>query len=177
MKIDACFQLGYITGTHGLSGDLHILLDTDQPENYHDLESVFILQKGEEALVPFFISKLKIKEDKAIARFEEVNSKDLAKQLVGSSVYLPLDQLPKLEGDSFYYHELLDWKVIDQKKGEIGIVQGVNVQSPQPLLILAYQNKEILVPFSDDIIIGINRDEKQISVELPDGLLEVYLEP
>ena len=81
------------------------------------------------------------------------------------------------EDDGFYYHELIDWKVTDQKQGEIGIVRGVNMQSPQPLLILDYQNKEVLVPFIDGIIISVNRDQKEIIVALPDGLLEVYLEP
>ena len=177
MKIDACFLLGYLTGTHGLSGDLHVVLDTDRPESYKDLESVYVLQKGTNALVPFFISKLNIKGDKATIRFDEVDTRDRAKSMVGGQLFLPLDQLPPLEGEGFYYHELIDWKVRDQQQGDIGIVKALNEQSPQPLLVLDFHGKEILVPFSDGIIVAVHKTPKEIIVNLPEGLLEIFLEP
>ena len=176
MKIDACFLLGYITGTHGLSGDLHAVLDTDRPESYKDMESVYVLQKGTNTLVPFFVSRLNIKGEKATIRFDEVDTRDRAKSMVGGQLFLPLDQLPKLEGGGFYYHELIHWKVKDQKRGDIGIVKSLNEQSPQPLLVLDYQGKEILVPFSDGIIVEVHKQRQEIIVNLPEGLLEIYLE-
>ena len=54
MNIDACFQLGYIVKTHGIKGQVVAFFDVDFPEDYEDLESVFLEQKGR--LVPFFIA-------------------------------------------------------------------------------------------------------------------------
>ena len=175
MKIDACFQLGHITGTYGLSGELHVFMDTDRPEYYQNLESVFVLQKGGETLIPFFISTFRLKGDKATIGFEDIISKDQAKMLVGSSLYLPLDQLPKLEGQEFYYHELLQWSVHDQNLGELGTITSINLQSPQPLIVMDYKGYEVLIPFTDEIVTGIDRARQAISVQLPEGLLDVYL--
>ncbi|TDI75076.1 MAG: 16S rRNA processing protein RimM [Betaproteobacteria bacterium] len=176
MKIDACFQLGYVTGTHGLSGEVHVLLDTDQPENYKDLDSVFLLQKGVKTLVPFFIQRLKIKGDKAMVKFEEVSSKDQARKLTGSTLYLPLDHLPPLDGDNFYFHELVTWKVIDSKLGKLGSIVSVYYQTTQVLLVMGYQGHEVLIPYTREIVLGIDREHQLVQVSLPDGLLEVYLE-
>ncbi len=176
MKIDACFQLGHISGTRGLHGEIQARLDSDRPEHYKDLESVFLLKKGENSLVPFFIESLKIRGDHAVVKFEEVSSKDEAKQLIGSEMYLPLDQLPKLDGDSFYYHELLGWRVMDENLGELGKVSAIHQQTSQILLVMEYQHREVLIPFTDDIVLGIDREHEQVNVLLPDGLLEIYLE-
>ena len=175
MKVDACFQLGHLTGTHGLSGEMRAYLDTDRPENYKNLESVFVLNKQDQALIPFFIKYLKVKGDKAIIRFEDIDSIDEAKPLVGSGIFLPLEQLPALTGDKFYYHELVDWTVRDQNLGQLGKISSINLQSPQPLIVMDYQSNEVLIPFTDDIVLAIDRELEKIEVRLPDGLLDVYL--
>jgi len=175
MKIDACFQLGYITGTYGINGAVHIQLDSDKPEHYRNLESVFVLYKGAQVLIPFFIQDLRLNGDKAAARFEDVSTKDQARELVGASLYLPLELLPALSGDEFYYHELIDWQVLDSKTGPLGSIVAVNLQSPQPLLVMQFQGKEVLIPFTDEIVLGIDRESKSVNVSLPEGLLDVYL--
>lgn len=176
MRIDACFQLGYITGTYGINGAVHALLDTDRPDHYKDLESVFVLKKGEQSLIPFFISDFKLNGDKAIVWFEETITKDMARELVGGSLYLPLEQLPTLEGDAFYYHELIEWTVTDKAHGLLGTISAVNLQSPQPLIVMEYQGHEVLIPFTDSIVVAIEKESKNVNVQLPDGLLEVYLD-
>ncbi|GJM28022.1 MAG: ribosome maturation factor RimM [Cyclobacteriaceae bacterium] len=175
MKIDACFELGYVTGTYGISGAVHILLDSDRPTHYRDLESVFLLPKGGKTLIPFFIQEIKLNGLKAVVRFEEITSKDQARKLVGAALYLPLEQLPQLHGDEFYYHELVGWSVTDTKLGLLGTVASVNLQSPQILLVMEYQGYEVLIPFTDEIVLKISRDQQDVNVSLPDGLLDVYL--
>ena len=56
MQKEDCYFLGKITRKHGLSGNLILKLDTDQPEIYKKLESIFVEING--LLVPFFIEKI-----------------------------------------------------------------------------------------------------------------------
>jgi 16S rRNA processing protein RimM len=175
MKIDACFQLGYITGTYGVSGEVHAYLDSDRPESYKDLASVFFLPKEGKTLIPFFIQSLKVNGDKAVVRFEDITSKDQARKLVGGTLYLPLEHLPSLQGDDFYYHELVNWSVTDIKLGLLGSVSAVNLQTPQVLLVMDYRQHEVLIPFTDGIVLGIDREQQDVKVDLPEGLLDVYL--
>ena len=75
MRLDDCFELGHIQKPHGLKGELSIFLDTDFPEDYEDLGSVFVLD--ENGLVPFFMEYIQLTSDqKAIVKFEDIDTFD-----------------------------------------------------------------------------------------------------
>lgn len=174
MKPNQCFQLGVVSKPHGLKGELYISLDTDYPEDYAELESVFLLQNGK--LVPFFIEYIQIKHTQALLKFEDVNSKDEAVLLKGMSVHLPLNKLPELSDDQFYFHEIIGYSIKDQNLGDLGVVSQVYEAGHQDLIGMEYQGKEVLIPINDDIIEKVNRVEKQLLVNLPEGLIDLYLE-
>lgn len=173
MDREACFQLGYVLKTHGVQGEVTFVLDVDEPDEYTELDSVFIEMNGK--LVPFFIESIQIQKDRAIVRLEDVNSLQKAENVVGSSLYLPLDNLPDLDEDQFYFHEIVGYQVVDEKQGKLGMVENVYELPRQDLIAMRYQNKEVLIPITDDIVTGVNRESQEIYVGLPDGLLEIYL--
>ncbi|WKK82232.2 ribosome maturation factor RimM [Marivirga arenosa] len=174
MKLDQCFQLGMVLKPHGLKGELYISLDTDYPEDYAEMESVFLSQNGK--LVPFFIERIQLKNKEALVKFDDIDSKESALNLRGSTLHLPLTQLPELTGNQFYFHEIDGFKVFDVQKGELGIVKEVFEAGHQDLIGMEYQGKEVLIPINDDVILNVNREESSIEVNLPEGLLELYLE-
>lgn len=174
MNIGECFQLGYVIKKHGLSGEVNILLDVDVPHEYQNLESVFV--EINDKLVPFFIESISIKGNKAIVRFEDVNTADQADDLKGKGLFLPLSMLPELGDNKFYYHQIIGYHVIDATDGDIGVVKDVYTSPNQDLLAIDHQSKEILVPINDEIIGSVDHDNKQLHVTLPEGLLDVYLE-
>jgi 16S rRNA processing protein RimM len=172
---DSCYLLGYIVRTHGTSGDVVIFLDVDYPEDYEDLDSVYFELKGD--LVPYFVERFNLqKQSKAIVRFEEVDTIEKAQALVGTSLYLPLDSLAELEDEEFYYHEIKGYTVIDESKGELGIVREVYSLNGQDLIAMDYQGVEVLIPTAEDIVLKADKENKKLLVNLPEGLLEVYLE-
>ena len=89
---------------------------------------------------------------------------------------MPLKDLPKLEGKKFYYHEIIGFRVLDEKLGHIGKVIQTNHQTSQPILILNNNGREIMVPLVDEFLIELKRKEKIITFNLPDGLIDLYLE-
>ena len=99
MDIESCYQLGYILKTHGIHGELLIYLDTDNPEEYKLLESVFVEIK--QKLVPFFIEQIKVNDNKAIIRFQEIDNLEAAEKLKGLTLYLPLNFCQHLMKVSF----------------------------------------------------------------------------
>lgn len=174
MNTDECFQLGYVIKKHGLKGEVNIFLDVDAPEAYKDLESVFV--ELNDKLVPFFIESLSLKGNKAIARFEDVNTADKADDLKGKKLYLPLAALPDLGEGQFYYHQVISYDVIDVSAGSIGKLKDVYMSSHQDLLAIDHSGKEILVPVNDEIIIGVDHSAQVLKVDLPEGLLDIYLD-
>ncbi|MFK7952140.1 MAG: ribosome maturation factor RimM [Ekhidna sp.] len=173
MKKDDCYQLGAVIKTHGLHGEVSILLDVDFPEDYQDLESVFLLQGGK--LVPFFIDTIQINKGKALVQFEDINSLDDARTLIKSELYLPTSSLPKLPEGKYYFHDLTDCEVFEDDQ-LIGIAKEVIDLSTNKLLSVDVDGKEVLIPMTDEILLSVDTEGKKIIVKLPEGLLDLYLE-
>jgi 16S rRNA processing protein RimM len=173
MNQEECYQLGYVLKTHGVGGEVTFVMDVDNPEEYAQLDSVFIELNGK--LVPFFIDTIQIQNDKAIVRLEDVNSLPKAQNIVGCTLYLPLNNLPQLDEDQFYYHEIVNYHIVDEQKGMLGLITNVYELPHQDLIAMNYQEKEVLIPITDNIVTGVDHQKKELYVSLPDGLLEIYL--
>jgi 16S rRNA processing protein RimM len=174
MKTEDCYQIGYVVKTHGLKGEVSVLLDVDDPYEYEEMESVFLLSNGN--LIPFFIESISMNGDRAIIKFEDINDLNAASKLVKSSLLLPLDQLPSLDDDQFYFHELKGLKVVDDESGDIGTVSAIYSRPGQDLLEVQHQGAFVLIPMAEDIVYKVDKDKGTIYTRLPQGLLELYLE-
>jgi len=167
------FYLGKITKQFGIKGELVVYLDTDEPEKYHSLGTVFLDIKGEP--IPFFLDDIKIKKkNQIIVLFQDIDNES-AYSYVGTDLYLPLSMLPKLTGNKFYYHEIKDFAVIDVNKGNIGVCNGVLEYAHQAIMQINNDKGEILIPIADDIIKEVNRENKIIEITTPQGLIELYI--
>lgn len=173
MQLSDCYFLGNISKRHGLKGHVTLFLDTDEVELYQDLKNILILRNG--TLVPFFISESSfIATNKLRILLEKVED-SLIDQLLGNEVYLPISHLPKLEGNKFYYFEVVGYNVIDHKMGGIGFVKKIIDESAQGIFAITHGEKEILVPIHDQFIDRIDRENKTIHIKSPEGLIELYL--
>ncbi|TRX53032.1 16S rRNA processing protein RimM [Fulvivirga sp. M361] len=174
MKIDECYQLGYVIKKHGLKGEVNVLLDVDHPLEYSNLESVFV--EINQKLVPFFVEYIQIKQNKALIKFEDINSIEQAEDLRSCALYLPLTFLPELDSNQFYYHEIIGYAINDDQHGSIGRIKDVYTSGKQDLLAIEFKAKEILVPITDEVIRKVDHERNVLEVALPDGLLEIYLD-
>ncbi|MBS7787156.1 16S rRNA processing protein RimM [Flavobacterium sp. CYK-55] len=174
MRKEDCFYLGKIAKKFSFKGEVLIYLDTDEPELYENMESVFVELNNH--LVPFFIEhSLLHKNDLLRVRFEDVKNEQEADELVGAEVYLPLKMLPKLTGNKFYFHEVIGFTVTDQRLGKVGTIQKILDNTAQPLFQIEHEGQEILIPMVDHFIIKVDRSAKNILLDVPEGLIEMYL--
>lgn len=175
MKKEDCFYLGKIVKKYSFKGELLAKLDTDEPQLYANLDAIFINLRNN--LVPFFIESSQLhKSDLLRLKFEEVESEEDADALLKSELYLPLELLPKLEGDKFYFHEVIGFTIVDETFGEVGIIKGINDSTAQALFEIDRDGTEILIPMNDEFISKVDRDAKTINVKTPPGLIDLYLE-
>lgn len=174
MRKKDCFYLGKIAKKFSFKGEVLVFLDTDEPELYTELESMFVEINGH--LVPFFIEKSSLHKEKFLrTQFEDVDSEETADDIVGKDVYLPLTLLPQLEGNKFYYHEVQGFKAIDQRLGTFGIILRIVDNGIQALFEIENGEAIILVPVIDEFIIEVNRADKSILFNTPNGLVDLYL--
>ncbi|MGM9508403.1 MULTISPECIES: ribosome maturation factor RimM [Larkinella] len=171
---DDCFQLGKITKTHGVRGELVFFLDVDMPELYAEMDSVLIEVKGD--LVPYFIESISVNRNRGIVALESVETIEEAQKLVNCDLFLPLDNLDELDEGQFYFHEIVGFLVRDEKLGDLGTVRTVYNVAPQNLISMDYQGKEVLIPVNDELTPSADKVHKILHVRLPDGLVDIYLE-
>ncbi|MDR1346465.1 MAG: ribosome maturation factor RimM [Bacteroidales bacterium] len=169
------FYLGIITKLFGYKGDMFIYLDTDEPEKYSQLAALFV-QDADGGLLPYMIERLQYRNDNfAIVKLRGVDGEE-AKLLLKSEIYLPVSLLPPLTGNNFYYHEVIGFQVVDKKMGNIGVITDFIDISKQPIMQIDYNGKEILIPAIDRFFDHVDREQKIIFIEAPDGLIDIYLE-
>lgn len=176
MKKEDCYVLGKVIQPHGVRGEVKLWLDVDEPDYYHDMDSVLLDLKGQ--LVPYFIEEITIRDKKkTIARFEGMKTWEDTQSIIGCDMYLPLSRLPELADDQYYYHDIIGYEIVG-KTSEIiyGNVASVVEGSGQDLLTFLVEGKEVLLPINDEIIVGVDKAAKKLFVELPDGLIELYTE-
>lgn len=175
MQKDACFYLGKIVSKYSFKGEVLLKLDTDEPEIYEGMESVFV-DMGKN-LVPFFIEKSQLHKSTLLrVQFEDVGDEATADALIGKGTYLPLTMLPALSGNQFYYHEVIGFTLVDSVYGAIGVIESINDSAAQVLFEAKKDGKELLIPVSDDIITKVDRDAKTIYITAPEGLVSLYLD-
>jgi len=174
MDKDQCFQLGSIIRKVGTDGRVLLLMDTDNPKHYIKTESVFVEIHGN--LVPFFVSSFRLQPSNQVhLKLEDVDLPEQAETLIGADVYLPLDKLPVLTGNKFYYHEIIGFSVIDlNTDATIGCIRDVLENGPNDLFwVEAEGNPEIFIPVTDDWIVRVDREHLTIEMNLPQGLVDV----
>lgn len=169
-----CFSLGYVVKPYSFKGEIILFIDSDNPRHYHKLESVFV--EINKQLVPFFIQARSVhnKPEFLRVKLEGVDSEAKANDLTGKPLYLPLHFLPKLPKGEFYLHDLIGFSIIEN--GEVlGTVNEIYDLPNNRMFEVIINEKEVLIPYRDEIVLDINSDKKQITVKLPEGLLDVYL--
>jgi 16S rRNA processing protein RimM len=171
---DDFFYLGKITKPFGRKGYMFIYLDTDEPEKYYCLESLFV-QNEEGELIPYMLEDIQYRgKNQAVVKFRDIDE-EAAKSLIKSEIYLPISMLPPLTGNNFYYHEVIGFQVVDKEKGYIGVITEFIDFSKSPIMQIDYNGTEILIPAIDRVFTRVDREEKTIFIEAPEGLIDVYL--
>lgn len=175
MTKEESFYIGYITKTKGLKGELQLYFEF---EDYQDLDLDVIFLELNGKMVPFFVASHKLYENSTgLFYFDDVDHVDKAQPLVKKKAYLPLSKKPEREDDEFYYTDLKGFIAVDETLGELGEIIEVNEYPQQFVATVTYQNKEILFPLNEDFIVEIDDEENILTLDLPEGLLDIYLNP
>lgn len=174
MEIEESFYIGYITKTKGLKGEIQVYFEFSEPELLN-LATVFLEINGK--LVPYFTASVKLHPNSTGYFFlEDVDTIEKAAVLVKKKIYLPESDRPEQEDEAFGYSDLQGFQVHDKRLGDLGEIMEVNAFPQQFIAVVSYKFREVMFPLSDDFILSIDEEAGILEVDLPAGLIEVYLE-
>ncbi len=169
-----CFRFGTVTKTRGLKGELQVFIAFEEPEKLK-FESLFIEITGK--LVPYFITFFKLPlKNVAYLQLEDVDTIEKAALLVKKDIFLPNKIKPKKKKSEFGLKDLLHFIAVDENEGELGEIIEIHEYPQQFIATVSYKNQEVLFPLNESIIKSIDVVKGVVTVDLPEGLLDVYLE-
>ena len=173
MKIEDSFYIGYITKTKGLKGEVQLFFEYPEPQDL-DLDTVFLEINGK--LIPYFVNQVKLQPNQtANIYFEDVDVVEKAEKLIRKKVYLPNTKKPERNPDEFLITDLKGFLVIDETRGELGEIVEIHEYPQQYVAVVPHQFHEILFPLNDEFIVEIDDKKGILHVNLPEGLIDLYL--
>jgi len=174
MNLEDNILWGNIIKVHGVKGELMVQVFSDDLTDYKTLESVFVEIKQKQ--IPFFLSSFNFATQKrCILSFEDITTIEQAKSLVGSDIYIPVSKMAEADESRLSYQAIIGFDVVDTIQGKLGTISNFFQKTGQDLLMMDYQNAEILIPVTEEIVHSVDIKTKQVITTLPDGLIEIYL--
>jgi len=169
MSFGDYYKIGHITNPIGFRGEL--LVNSFFIKRSHLSNLKFLYINIDETLIPFKIKKITLNNKNIRLKLEDVNNENDVSKLKEKSVYLSKKDLI-LEEKENKIERILDFEIIENNK-IIGTVKDYYEKKIQPLIVTEIEQKEILIPYDNNIIKKIDYKKKKIFVELPKGLLEI----
>lgn len=167
--------IGKLIKPHGIKGEINAELDVDDIalENFKciilDMDGIF---------VPFFISAVRPKSHFVrLIKIIDIDNESDAGELSGKNIFVLTSELSQFvsvsnDDDNVYLSELVGFDAFDINNGYIGKITDIDDSTENVLFVLEINiNEKIFIPAVEDFIFELNIDKKQITFDLPDGLV------
>jgi 16S rRNA processing protein RimM len=169
------FKIGRFVAVHGVKGELLLKHELRKKTSLKGLQTIFI-EERKNSFLPWFIESTKIKNEQEIfLKLDGITTREAAIKLAQKEVWLTEPDLKKFAAKSSPVN-LLGYTIINEKKS-LGAIVEVIEQAHQMLCRIEINEKEVLIPLNEDTLQKIDHKKKEVNVKLPEGLLEIYLEP
>jgi 16S rRNA processing protein RimM len=167
------FKIGKLVAAFGVNGQLILQHELGKKTSLKGLQAIFIEEK-KKSFLPWFIESVKIKSDNEVyLTLEGITNREAALKITQKEVWLTEEDFKKFAAQSAPAN-LLGYTIIDIDKS-LGSILEVIEQPHQMLCRLEINSKEVLIPLNESTLQKIDHKKRQVLVELPDGLLEIYL--
>lgn len=167
------FNIGKFVATFGVKGELILKHSLGKKTSLSGLETVFIEEK-KDSFLPYFIEGTRIKsESEVYIQLEGINAKEQAQRLVQKPIWLTAADFHKYAGKSAPI-SLLGYHVIHEGS-DLGEILEVIEQPHQLLCRIELNGKEVLLPVHTETLQKVDKNKKQVILDLPEGLLDIFL--
>ena len=169
--MEKVFQVGIISSTHGVRGEVKVFPTTDDMKRFKKLKEV-LLDTGKETLT-LEIEGVKFFKQFVILKFKGYDNIDDIVKYRGKSLFVPRENAVKLQKDEYFIADLIGLKVVNEDGSFTGVLKDVMETGANDVYIVESQDgKEVLIPAIKDCIFQVDFEKEQVLVHLLDGLLD-----
>lgn len=166
------FIIGEIVNTHGVKGEVRIKQITDFTERFDVGATVYLKNKTND-YIPLTVATSRLHKNLLLVRFDEYTTLDEVENLKGYSLYIKESQLTELDEGEFYYHEIIGCTVYSTEGELIGVVESILAPGANDVWVVQTDDgKEHLIPYIADVVKQVDVQNKRITIEIMEGLLE-----
>jgi len=173
IKSEDVYQIGKITKTHGLKGEINFQFTDDV---WDTTDSDYLICEVDGILVPFFLEEYRFKSDTtALVKFEDLDSSDAVQFLVNCDVYFEKKYREELDEDEVSLNYFIGFTMIDgDSNNVIGEIVAIDDNTENWLFIVERPDgDEVMIPAHEEFISEIRQEERQMVMDLPIGLLDL----
>ena len=168
IRKEEVYKIGRLGKAHGVKGEVSFMFDDDV---FDRVDADYLVLDVDGILVPFFIEEYRFRSDStALVKFEDVDTQERARELTNCDVYFPLS-LTDDDSEALSLAVLVGFSIVDAQTGAVvGSIADIDDSTANILFELSAGR---LIPAADEFISQIDKDKRQISMRLPEGLLEL----
>lgn len=168
IRKEEVFKIGRLGKAHGVKGEVSFQFDDDI---FDTADADYLILELDGILVPFFMEEYRFRSDSvALVKFCDVDTQQRASELTGSDVYFPRE-LAEETDDAPSLSRLVGFSIIEaETRQEVGTIAAIDDQTQNILFELEDGQ---LLPASDDLITSIDTKLQQITMHIPEGLLDI----
>lgn len=168
-------SIGFTKKSYGSHGELKASVEDRYLQDFMRSEVIFLNVQNKP--LPFFIEKVRAGTD-LILKLEDVNSPDEAKRYTSAEMFLRKSDLIEPAGssdedDEITFDMLVGFEMFDAERGKLGPILEVQEYTHHDIAVVAFEGREILIPLHEELIESVDLDEKKITLQLPEGLLDL----
>lgn len=163
-------QVGVITQTHGIRGEVKVFPTTDDASRFKKLKEV-IMDTGRERL-DMEIEGVKFFKQYAIVKFKGFDSINDVEKYKGAKLWVTREKAVKLKKDEYFVADLIGMRVITEDGGTFGILKDVMATGANDVYVVEREDaSEVLMPAIRECVRNIDMEQQEITVHIMDGLL------
>ncbi|MBR4083810.1 MAG: ribosome maturation factor RimM [Lachnospiraceae bacterium] len=169
--MDELLQVGIITSTHGVRGEVKVYPTTDDVKRFKKLKDI-ILDNGKEKL-PLEIEGVKFFKQMVILKFKGLDNMNDVERFRQKSLYVTRANAVRLRKDEYFIADLIGIKVFDEENKELGVLEDVMVTGANDVYVIKMlDGRELLLPAIKQCILEVDVPEERMQVHVLEGLLE-----
>lgn len=171
VTMEEIFQVGVITSTHGVRGEVKVFPTTDDPKRFKRLKEV-ILDTGKEKLT-LEVEGVKFFKQLVILKFKGIDDINDVEKYRQKSLYVTRKNAVRLSRDEYFIADLIGMEVIDEQNEKIGILKDVMETGANDVYVIDMADgRELLLPAIKQCILKVDVEQGIMQVHILEGLLD-----
>lgn len=161
-------QVGVISSTHGIRGEVKVFPTTNDPGRFQKLKKVLLTMEKEQ--IPLEIQNVRFFKQFVIVKFKGIDNINDIEKYKGGRLLVAREDAVKLEKDEYFIADLLGMEVVTDE-GEKGILKDVIETGANEVYVIGFETSgEVLIPAIRDCILDVDVEAKKMRVHLLEGL-------